>query len=120
MVLQRILVITLRWLYLIEILSFEWIGYGIVSCWIATGLVLFAAPYCFDYIGRWTFFIFLVITAGSGLFFWKLLPETKNKNADEILKEFESNTVESIATNAVINILMETKGKPNIEQEVTS
>jgi len=87
MVLQRTLIDTSRWVYLVEILPFEWMGYDTSFCWIVTGLVLFAAPYSFEHIGRWTFFVFSVITAGSGLFFWKLLPETKNKNVDETLKD---------------------------------
>ena len=67
-------------------------GYGVASCWVFCIILSVVSPYCFNYFRRWTFLVFLILTALSSLFFLFYFIETRNKTIEQIRKEFESKT----------------------------
>ena len=83
-----------RWVYLNETLPPNWIRYSLVSCLVFIILIAVASPYCYTYLGRWTFFIFAMTNLLSGLFYYFFLVETKGKTLDEIHSSFESRSEE--------------------------
>lgn len=78
------------WLYVAEILPVVWMGYSGASSWVFGILVAVASPYCIDGIGKWTFFILMMFTLGSGPFFWFCTSETKDKSINEIRRDYET------------------------------
>eukprot|EP00826_Nyctotherus_ovalis_P018403 TRINITY_DN15510_c0_g1_i15.p1 TRINITY_DN15510_c0_g1~~TRINITY_DN15510_c0_g1_i15.p1 ORF type:complete len:302 (+),score=66.24 TRINITY_DN15510_c0_g1_i15:915-1820(+) len=95
-----------RWLYMAEILPASWMGYGLTSEWIAAISLATISPFMFNYLNRWTFFLYFCLTAASGAFFWKFIVETKGKTVKEVRDAFETSSVSQSVTNIIpLNVL---------------
>ena len=84
-------------------------GYSVSSCWIFSILIAVISPYLFRYIGRWTFFILLISTILSGIKYYFLIIETKDKTPEQIRKEFETTNTKELKIENVAEINIERK-----------
>ena len=84
-----------------EILPDIWMGYGLTSEWIAAIFLATISPFMLNYLHRWTFFFYFVLTAGSGVFFWKFIIETKGRTVKEIREAFETVSVSKFIINVI-------------------
>jgi len=78
------------WVYMSEILPTQWMGYGTASSWLFTIFVSLTTPYFFNYLGRWTYFIYLVCMGLSAVYCFAYIKETKGKSKKEIMESFAS------------------------------
>ena len=80
------------WVYAAEILPCHWMGYNSASSWVFTSAISLSTSWILSTIGRWTFFIFYLCMAISGIFCVLYIRETKGMTKMEILSMFMDRT----------------------------
>ncbi len=65
-------------------------GVSVGTLWVFNGIVAFVFPVMMQYLGgSWTYLIFALINVVAFLFYWKVVPETKNYSLEEIEAHLE-------------------------------
>lgn len=86
---------TIHWVILSEIFPATIRGASQGICvgtlWVFNGIVAFVFPVMMQYLGgSWTYLIFALINVAAFLFYWKVVPETKNYSLEEIEANLEA------------------------------